>query len=225
MKNFHRQKFEEIRMRSNETLSIYCMRLENIVCKAYPRCHKRQSRALKEKMRMTAPASFIALLDDLKEVKRLTKMGKSVSWADIVERAAEEDMKKKRQRYAGGQCNRVCENVLQSHHDDERRLPVVQPSDYSGDLSKVCIPQCEGGVLPQAQQCVEVEYQGCCSWCMKRGHTDIDCRKRLRQCLLCGSSQHWLRQCDKYMPEYGQSNVNRTLLNVNAPIFRPKNVI
>ena len=124
-----------------------------------------------------------------------------------------------------GVYNRLFENVLQSHTGVESSLPEVHRNVCGEDLSEVRIQQHTGEVLSNFQQYMEEPSQRCCGYYLKRVHTDIDCRKKWRQCLLCGSSQHWLRECDRYQPEYGQFNVNQSLLNVNAPTFRPRNVI
>ena len=34
-----------------------------------------------------------------------------------------------------------------------------------------------------------------CDYCRRFGHTAQDCRKRLRQCFVCGSSNHFARDC------------------------------
>ena len=95
----HRLKFEGMEIKPNESLNLFCIRLENGVIKAYPKDPKRQSRALKEKIWKNAPPSFVNLLEKKKELKQLMNLGKSVSWSDIVELAIDEDRKVKRDLY------------------------------------------------------------------------------------------------------------------------------
>ena len=178
------------------------MRLEHSVVKAYPKEPKRQSRALKDKIRKTAPSWFNELLDRKRDIKQLLKIGKSISWADIVELAVEQDKKLKKS----------------SFNQSQSRERILSPTVDFGNLSHGSPAQVEPGCFPQLVN--RAAHQ--CTYCLKRGHGDDKCRKRLGQCLLCGSSEHWIRECCRYQADHGRGDVNNRVLNVHAPIFQSR---
>ena len=200
----HRKKFDQMQMNIGEALHIYCIRLENHALRAYPNDPKKLSRALKEKIRLTAPLEFVNLLERKKELKQLMKLGKSISWGDILELAVEDDKKRKEK---------------QTHVEKARTENVGHLEGRSDMLSASAASSIQNRKQVFLQNVNVISNQ--CSSCSKIGHTSDICRKRLGQCLLCGSYDHWLRECCKYQEEYGRASLN-TKLNVDAPIFEPR---
>ena len=197
----HRHKFEEIEMRPNEHLSLYCIRLERSAVKAYPNNEKRQSINLKRKIQRTAPSWFNELLDRKREIKKLMKIGKSVSWGDIVELAGEQDKKMRKSKFNQWQSEKI---LTSENRQCDNNCAAMTPAEFR-DLQQMA----SAGVLQ-------------CSHCKKRGHDNEQCRRFLEQCLLCGSSDHWMRECYRYRPEFGRADLSNGGWNVNAPIFEPR---
>ena len=129
-------------------------------------------------------------------------LGKSVSWGDIVELAVEQDRKLK----------------LSTYNQWKNKEKVLSPIFDFGNLSQGSAAQVEPERVPQLANTGPHQ----CTYCLKRGHDNDKCRKRLGQCLLCGSWDHWIRECSKYQAEYGRNDVNNRVLNVHAPIFQSR---
>ena len=158
-KEQHRQTFEQVIMHSAESLKLYCMRVEELVRRAFPNDSKRQSQEAKRKIEETAPLGFLELIEKKKEVKRMLNIGKSVSWREISEMAGEWDRTQKRGK-------RRCDN-LNVRYDKLLGVSAVQKK---GDE-----------VRNDAQPLAPGET---CLYCNKPGHQLSECWLRLGKCLL-----------------------------------------
>ena len=182
----YQQSLRKVAHKQGESIKLYCMRLEEMVSRAYPGDPKRQSKEARQKVMETAPTSFVKQIDKKKELKRMLRMGKSVSWSEIMEIAEEFDKQQKRAVRTRGddldaRLNKLYVAAVQGGDDDQpsrgmQRAPAVKT----------------GGVNDEG-----------CSFCHNPNHVMEDCWRRLGRCLLCGSDKHLFKDCPRHRANRG----------------------
>ena len=187
-------------MNETESLKVFCMRLEDAALKAFPRNPKRQSREIKKKLSETAPDWFVTLLEKKKEIKELMKIGKSISWGEIIELAEEQDKKRKIPKNKQGKGK-------EDNGNDEINRRYVAAAQGQAMPSQMQAPrqtQASSQIrAPAPMRATNGNFRTSvpqCSQCQKRGHTWETCWARTGACILCGSRNHLFRGCPRYYP-------------------------
>ena len=179
-----RESFARMKLKPSETLKLFCMRLENSAVRAYPGDERRQSRELKKKLIDSTPSWFMKVLEKRKDIKRMMKQGKSLSWGEIVETAEDQDKKMKKKGRKPGESNEI---ELKEKVDG-----VYLSTSHKGMYA-------DGGI---SKEVIESRQPVVCEFCGVGGHPKDGCWRRLGACIICGSVEHFYRECKRYNPNY-----------------------
>ena len=179
-----RKVFARMKLKPSETLKLFCMRLEDSAVRAYPGDERRQSRELKKKLVDSAPTWFMKVLEKRKDIKRMMNQGKSLSWGEIVETAEDQDKRIKKKGSKPGESNEL---------ELEERVDRVNLS--TSHMGR----NVESGISREVAGSRQLVM---CDYCGIRGHPKDSCWRRLGACILCGSVDHFYRECSRYNPNF-----------------------
>jgi len=192
---------------ADETLLVYCLRLEQLALRAFPTSSSERQRQLKRQFRQTAPSSFLAKLEGVEGA--LTVMGKSkVGWPDI-KRLAETSGRTERAKFSDvlDHCQVESPDVKVWYNRADDALPqrsknVSQPRVMVDEVSNTVKPMTftNSARWNDARQATPPrpsrKSRGLfCSWCGKTGHTEDRCWLKQGVCLLCGGAEHTTSDC------------------------------
>lgn len=91
-----RVKFTEEKMKNNEPLKVFALRLQETSNKAFPRSDRERERELKHKFLETVPSSFARHIQITQDAARAAGTAGKLSWIDIVRLAEKEDERRKK---------------------------------------------------------------------------------------------------------------------------------
>ena len=196
--------FENVQMRDGEKFKIYCMRLEELARRAFPKDQREQSRQLKQKIVSTAPASFGDYIDKRLEMKVMLNLGKGISWGEIMELAELEDRKTRKnlaERGTGLELSRRLDHLRVFSADSGKSDEKLQANDTS---------RANYSSRWQTSPVRRDDSLRLCDYCGRPGHAIDSCWKRKGACYGCGSMEHIIRNCPKRNYNFIRSNVNGT---------------
>jgi len=195
--------FEQARLLSEDKLSIYCMRLEQLASRAFPNSVQERERQLCRKLRHTTSSAFVAQLDVAQNtVSFIGDSTASLTWNQM-KRVAESHDRRIADALAESECTGDL-SIYLSHYNVP--LDRQEPSPWRESLAS---RRGQGRRSPQRQQFegpvsrqVRDSYgprnvRPMCGWCHKSGHTETDCWRKDGKCLRCGSTSHFYRECPR----------------------------
>ena len=182
-------------MRKDETIKLYCMRLEEVAQRAYPGDRKECARQLKSIFVKTAPIEFLKQMEERERIKVALRQGKSLTWGEIVELAEWADKRVKRAQRQG-QDDEIDEELT-------RRLCNLKTATSTASLGTVTDGERPSRVFKNSSQlhvAAPSSTKLYCNWCGKLGHEQTMCWKKLGCCGICGSDEHTITGCSRYVP-------------------------
>ena len=181
-------------MKRDETLKLYCMRLEEVAQRAYPSDRKECVKQLKNVFVKTAPSEFLKHMDERERIKVALRQGKSLTWGEIVELAEWVDKKRKKAQL------KDCDDELDK--ELTRRLCNLKSTTKAalGSVAEIDRPARIFRNSSQMQGASANSSRVECHWCGWLGHEESKCWKKLGCCGICGSDEHTITGCPKYVP-------------------------
>ena len=209
-----KKKFENARPKHKESLYSFSIRLENLYKSAYPNKQKdvqQSSKLINQLKKAVSRETKNALSSQIITCKL---KGEKPTWKFIQEcirykdlddgdgeddSRSDEDMTAKKEvvinlgrydnRYDKGRTNqREYQSAQQYYPTNERMMQNRQNNDYQR-FNQIRRPEMK-----------------VCHTCKRFGHFAKECRVTLRQCLLCGDSRHFVKDCPNRGFRYGRSN-------------------
>lgn len=182
-----RSQYRSAKILPNEKLLIFATRLENLYKMAYPN-RALDGKDLKRQLVSAIPVSAAETLErDLALVRATT--GRQNTWGDVL-------------------------RLLEIQDESSRRgsatpqFTVPSPSQtWAGAVHKNLAMRVETGTKPKQkyqpprekskspQRYFSSPGRRQCNWCKRLGHEYKNCRRRLNQCLRCGSDEHRISDC------------------------------
>lgn len=191
----HRWKteFQQAEMKRNESLKLYCMRLEDLAQRAYSADDRECIKQLKTQFVKTAPVEFLKHMEERERIKMALHQGGNLSWKEIVELAEWTDKKKKKLE--------LHEEVGCLDSDIIGRLERLRTTSASASLGTVVQEGTRTGRMydNSPKKTRSESLQKYCHWCGRAGHIEEDCWKKKGVCTLCGSGSHTATACRKYV--------------------------
>lgn len=204
----HETAFEEARMKSGESLSIYAMRLQQLAKRAFPQSSKQQEKQLCKKYSRTVPQFFLKVLNNAEQ--NLLVMGRKgrLTWENISRLAESEDRKRKKRSEAEVEDYQVWYNRPNASPVSPRSYkPQVSTKSVSGSskpdnkktygLSPPRVFTNRNGTHASARGGMS-NRTTLCHWCGRVGHRETNCWVKLGACLICGSSEHERETCPRF---------------------------
>ena len=185
-----RAQYRNIKMLPGEGLRIFSTRLENLYRLAYPH-RDLDGKDLKRQLLNAIPAAAAETLErDLALVRATTS--RQNTWGDVLRLLEIQDESVRREAVS---------------HQTTAKIPVQAWSGVVGNnlpMRVETVQQPMGGKQRFSQSPSEGRRSGSrspgrlwCNWCKRPGHEYRTCRRRLNQCLRCGSDTHRVAECPK----------------------------
>ena len=176
-------------MREGESYKLYCMRLQDLVNKAYPHDNFEALKLLKKRLLATVPDWFAKCVEKREEMKHMISSGAKLTWADIVEVAETQDKKNKK---------RCLYKDVGDVDGISKLMPLVRVSaaQSTGTQSPGVSPVTNS--VPRTsspQQPSRPVSTGQCNYCGWPGHTEVMCRRKAGVCYTCGDPGHIRSDC------------------------------
>ena len=202
-------------MKKGETYKLYCMRLQELAHRAYPNDYKECLKQMKRQLTKTVPVWFNKSIEKKEELKVMLKVGKKVTWLEIIEIAERHDRKIRKARlYRGSdddesdELNDRLANLKCSMMDAEAEKVVSQiqgklvsglgqPGTDEGPLNREHSTHYEGDRSPYADK-RPAGPNNQCHHCGRMGHFERACWFKTGACTVCGSFAHRYRDCPKF---------------------------
>ena len=185
----YQAEFRQLTMKTGETYKLYCMRLEEVANRAFPGDKKECAKQLKKKIMRTTPSSFVRCLEKKEDLKVMLNLGKSITWGEIIQIAERQDRKHFK---------------MQLLEDSEDELPARL------DKMKCQVTGVDEELEPVSTKIFQNSQRGrvtsggprTCAHCGRLGHMEQNCWRKKGACIICGSAEHGIKNCPKYVPDY-----------------------
>ena len=177
-------------MLPSEGLKIFSTRLENLYRLAYPH-RELDGKDLKRQLLNAIPAASAEMLErDLALVRATT--GRQNTWGDVLRLLEIQDESSRRGAVSCRQTNTKLSHSWAGV--DERNLAMrVETSSHL--RAKAQTPPRSPSLSSRSGS--RSPRKRTCNWCKRPGHEYRTCRRRLNQCLRCGSEGHKISDCPK----------------------------
>lgn len=219
-------------MKKGESYKLYCMRLQELAHRAYPNDYKECLKQMKRQLTKTVPGWFNKSIDKKEELKVMLKVGKRVTWQEIIEIAERHDRKiRKAQMYRESdedsdeltdrltklKCSMMDAKAEKGVFQQQERLDDVmgQPSTCEGRSSGQPLTLHEGDRSSYADK-RPAGSNTQCRHCGRVGHLERACWFKTGACTICGSLVHWARDCPKFSG-VGRGTPAPACFNCNGP--------
>ena len=211
--------FKTAKMERGENMHLYGTRLEKLFKQAYPFRKVNCSRTLQEKYKATVPKAFRKKIDS--QLMNHCIKEQEMTWKSFLKCARFYDLELEKQEVpeateeivinigqglkmdASVQCSneyveqpKPAANVARDHQHRRSYAP-THLSDTPGYRRRQQNNNGERTIWRRLD--ADIRSMGkSCSFCRRLGHTVDECRSRWNQCFICGSSDHFLRNCPDY---------------------------
>ena len=182
---------QQAEMRINESLKLYCMRLEDLAHRAYASDERECIKQLKSQFVKTAPLDFLKHMEERERIKMALHEGKSLSWNEIVELAEWVDKKRKKAELYD-EPDIIDAGVMS-------RLQNLRTVGTTAALGTIVTENRPARGYDNGHRKTAREVVKHCNWCGRAGHLEEDCWRKKGVCSLCGSGNHILTACPKYV--------------------------
>jgi uncharacterized protein YlaI len=206
--------FKKARPDITESMYLYSTRLEQLYKRAYPKRNTTTSRELREKFVTSIPKRFRMIVQS--QIMSYQIKEEPVQWKMLQKCARHFDIEQERKRNrdeSSSECEmavnlcggkRMKDATMQ--HDS---TGYSQPGNVHG-IRKLSTLERTGRTVPEHQHAqrperarwyaqvnppVSAGNNEACAFCGRMGHTSNECRSRLKQCFVCGSANHFIRDC------------------------------
>ena len=224
LENWHEQAKERIgssrkaqyrsaKIQPGESLKLFATRLENLYRVAYPRKDIDGSDLKRQLLSSIPEHAGEVLQSDLAFMKATTKQ--SPTWGDVLRLLEKQDQEERRSRRTQSRSRHRSKSpdfkpwagvdrkhlVMPVRTDSpvRRRYQSRSPKNYP--RSPKNYPRSpRNGPSPR-------KSPPKCGWCRRVGHSYDYCRRRLNQCLACGSSEHFISGCPMRNPHKDNERV------------------
>lgn len=233
--------FSEIKKKSEESLRLYSTRIERAFTLAYPRRNVELSKLLRDKFLSTVPTKFGKQLENAIAINKMMT-GNSIKWSHVTALAAHVDTRFTPIRAPSDSDWDTERNphMMWLATADQTEFP-RKLSEHGRKTSNQPLKSAQRQVSPPIKrdatsQCTEIQEErsplrqhivkpnsgqevpdrdSYCSYCKRVGHGFANCRRRLGQCLVCGSGHHRVANCPERTP-YAQQVGHRAEQNASA---------
>lgn len=216
--------FKNARWKEGESLNLFANRVARLYRLAYPGRQINHSKTLREKYVNAAPREFQKLMKA--EILSNAVRGDLTSWRTIQTYARHYDLQKAKEK-------------MTTHSDEEcvnfskPRAKMRDVSTQSAEVNDKQVPDfprrssvfVRNGRAPRSppwfanlKRADNVRSDKQCEYCGRLGHTEGQCRAKLKLCFSCGSNQHFRSQCPDYRQRQGKYYMPRS---ASQPAFRP----
>ena len=190
-KQYWRNQLKDAKPKSGESLQLYGLRLKDIASRAYSTDKVECARQLRNAFLETVPEDFADEVNQVEQYQRIVtrQTGSKIerlSWISIMELAREYDRKHKQ---VGRETTATAtDKLVYFNRTSAEDLPEQPGNTYSRETNT----KGHSRVFSKSKSTVPV-----CYYCGKKGHIEINCRKKQGLCLICGGS-HKLEDCPNY---------------------------
>ncbi len=213
-KEEHKSLFKKARPDTAESMYLYSTRLERLYKRAYPKRNTTTSRELREKFATSAPKRFRKILQS--QIMTCKIKEEPVQWKMLQKCARHFDIEQERKRNRD-ESSSECEMTVNLCGGKRMKDATMQHDAASSSQPVNVTGACElspfersGRRAPEHQHTqrqeearwyahvnppVSAGNNEACAFCGRMGHTSNECRSRLKQCFVCGSANHFLRDC------------------------------
>lgn len=178
-------RFREAHREPHESLYVYGVRLEKLFRLAYPRKSVERSRTLQRRYIETVPPDFGQQLHYSYGVVKL--VGQTFGWSQVLQLALVRDNQHPDSARKVQPCYTVAAATLRSPVKDVS-VQTEGSSDIVRGARSGTSSRPSGGHFAKRDE-------DTCSYCKRIGHHYDNCRRRLKQCLRCGSLEHFRSAC------------------------------
>lgn len=205
--------FKKARPESTESMYLYSARLERLYKRAYPK-RNTNSRELREKFATSVPKRFRKILES--QIMTCKIKEEPVQWKMLQKCARHFDIEQERKR-SRDESSSECEMAVNLCGGKRMKDATMQydaastsrPVNVTGTRERSPFERC-GKRAPEHRHTQRQEQarwyahvnppvsagnNEACAFCGRMGHTSNECRSRLKQCYVCGSANHFLRDC------------------------------
>lgn len=219
-----RSKFTSVRPRRGESLHMYCTRIEALFKRAYPKHDIEYSTTLIEQCKNSVNSEFRAIIKDQILETKLKK--KKVKWSTIKKCARIYDVDLHDTLSSGQEeskeivINLNKSNVEEYESDGKEgnnrcnKTRVIERSSrkFNPQQNRYNVSEHPKNRFQRNYQPAQQRFQkpppiintNTCSYCKRFGHSQENCRLKLKACFICGRTNHYYKDCF-----FNKNNVNK----------------
>ena len=209
-----RTRFKDAKMLKEESCRLYAGRLEKLYRFAYPQKSNKiiTSKTLQRKFIETVPEEFSG---QLKTARAFNKTMKSceLSWTDMLTLASQYDADSKSYKNKATNNNEIWLAYRPDQKPDDQNVRTSSrssPPDNPKTSSSSIGDQPRSAPPNSRTSSSGNKIDKRCFYCDKVGHFKSECRRFLRQCLICSSPDHRAYQCPDRREEQGRLSDRQT---------------
>lgn len=217
----NKKRFKNAQMKQNEQLYLFTTRLEGLYKTAYPKHSVNKSKTLFNKLKESLPSKSREALNT--QIMTINLHGRKIdcnwnfiqNWARLADMenenensCDESEIKKSREITINLSSSKTKGQSVDGNKTDNTKSRWINQEKNNDDCS---VPVCnvlshQKQYRPQQRRFERINFRAQqCVVCYKYGHNERNCRRRLNQCYLCGSGDHFVRSCNKYYRNKGQN--------------------
>lgn len=212
----NKQQFKNAKHEPGEPVSLFGTRLERLFKVAYPLRKPDNNRTLQEKFVTSVPKTFRKILNS--QMMSCKINDQPITWRAMMKCARLYDLQNEKQKE--GSEPEVIINVSQQRkladaaiQCDENNVVYRNSTNFSRRQNhppRRSVDQRQSRPSERTPRNIvrqNVDFRRMamsCSYCKRLGHEIGDCRARWNLCFICGSEEHFLRDCPQFNPRRRQ---------------------